>query len=977
MNLIRLPKLLLSTIFSIVLVSSAFCQTASKIAGKVQDAISADPLPGANIMLQGTSIGASTDLNGRYEIRDVPPGSYSIRVTYIGYGPLIVTVNVTGGVNLNQDFRLQPVALQGQEVVVTAQASGQNAAINQQLSSMQITNVVSAARIQELPDANAAESVARLPGVSVLRTGGEADKVVIRGLDPKYNEVTIDGVQMAGSDASDRSVDLSMISSNMLEGIDVTKTVTPDMDANVVGGVVNYDLRQASADNLGVPKFSLLAQGAYNGLSDVYNKFNNYKYAASMENRFFNGKFGVFAQVSFERRNLSDNELNATYFANLQDPINKYTVQSVQIDDIGRDRQRGNAVLALDYKLPDGKILFSNFVSSGVTKTDDRQQFYNVSAGDVQNFSAIRTNGTLNTVTNLLSYEQQVGIFHVKAGLSHSYSETRDPADWTVNFINGSAGIPDSLRLGNNVDPRQIVGSANNNLSTSFLYTVQTQYTFTRERDLGGSLDLDMHLNFSDEVTSVIKFGGKYQHQTRSYNTDLIDGESFTYASGAGIIKSLAAVFPWVQTSTDSTTILMASVADPNYNYGKFLGGDYKMSNPLDFSKLQQLVDYMNAHQIPNNINYNYDIGGSAQSDYSGQEDITAGYAMATIDVGPMVTIIPGVRWQQLRTDYIALQGLRGPNPYEVYPSRPDTVIAYHPYWLPDVLVRVKPTDWFDVRLAYTNTVSYPDYASLAPITVVALNSGTIQWNGFNLNPMRSTNYDAYFSFYNNAIGLFTAGAFLKQITDLIYQYTFAPKLAELPQYWPSWSTPSGLRQGITVAEYKNSPFKINDYGMELDWQTHFWYLPGPLTGLILNVNYTHIFSKAEYYWQFINTKVRPTVYKDSSYYAPLLYQPDDIVNLTIGYDYRGFSVRVSSIYSAKIFTTPNQSPVVRASTSAYSRWDIALKQDLPVQGLAAYCNLNNINGANDISVIASPNAVPRSEQSYDFMVELGLRYQL
>ncbi len=520
MVFLRLPKLIIPALFILSVALPGLSQTGSKISGTVQDATNGDPLPGANVLLQGTSIGASTDINGKYEIRSVVPGSYSVRVTYIGYEPLDVSVAVTGGKDVNQDFRLQPVALKGQEVIVTAQASGQNQAINQQLSSLQITNVVSAARIQELPDANAAESVARLPGVSVLRTGGEADKVVIRGLDPKYNEVTIDGVQMAGSDANDRSVDLSMISSNMLEGIDVTKTVTPDMDANVVGGVVNYDLRQASTDNLGVPRFNLLVQGAYNGLSDVYNKLNNYKYAASLENRFFNGKFGVFAQASFERRNLSDNELNASYFANLQDPINKYTVQSVQIDDIARDRQRGNAVLALDYKLPDGKILFSNFVSSGVTKTDDRQQFYNISAGDVQDFNAIRTNGTLNTMTDLLSYEQQIGILHVKAGLSHSYSETRDPADWTVNFINGSAGMPDSLLQGNNVDPRDIVRSANNNVNTSFLYTVQTQYTFTRERDLGGSLDLDMHLNFSDEVTSVIKFGGKYQHQTRSYNTE-------------------------------------------------------------------------------------------------------------------------------------------------------------------------------------------------------------------------------------------------------------------------------------------------------------------------------------------------------------------------------------------------------------------------------------------------------------------------
>ena len=127
-------------------------------------------------------------------------------------------LKVGEGENLKQDFKLVAVSIEGETVVVTAQASGQNAAINQQLASNTVTNVVSAARIQELPDANAAESVGRLPGVSVLRSGGEGTQIVIRGLQPKYNNVTVDGVRMASSNPNDRSVDLSMISPFPLRG---------------------------------------------------------------------------------------------------------------------------------------------------------------------------------------------------------------------------------------------------------------------------------------------------------------------------------------------------------------------------------------------------------------------------------------------------------------------------------------------------------------------------------------------------------------------------------------------------------------------------------------------------------------------------------------------------------------------------------------------------------------------------------------
>ncbi|MCL5021451.1 MAG: carboxypeptidase-like regulatory domain-containing protein, partial [Bacteroidetes bacterium] len=180
--------------------NSACAAENSNIEGHVWDAQTKSPLPGANVMLKGTSLGASTDLNGRYVIRNVPPGSYVIRAAYIGYRNQELPIRVKRGGEIRRDFRLEAVGVQGKTVVVTGQASGQNAAINQQLSSDRIMNSVSAARIQELPDANAAESVGRLPGVSLIREGGEGASIVIRGLAPQYNQILIDGVQMAATD---------------------------------------------------------------------------------------------------------------------------------------------------------------------------------------------------------------------------------------------------------------------------------------------------------------------------------------------------------------------------------------------------------------------------------------------------------------------------------------------------------------------------------------------------------------------------------------------------------------------------------------------------------------------------------------------------------------------------------------------------------------------------------------------------------
>ena len=111
----------------------------------------------------GTSFGAATDLNGYYIIKNVPPGDYTIRATYIGYENTQTEIKVADQKKLEQNFNLTPVSLEGETVTVTGQATGQLEAINKQLSSMQIMSVVSSSRIQELPDVNAAESVGRFP----------------------------------------------------------------------------------------------------------------------------------------------------------------------------------------------------------------------------------------------------------------------------------------------------------------------------------------------------------------------------------------------------------------------------------------------------------------------------------------------------------------------------------------------------------------------------------------------------------------------------------------------------------------------------------------------------------------------------------------------------------------------------------------------------------------------------------------------
>jgi TonB-dependent receptor len=294
-----------------------------------------------------------------------------------------------------------------------------------------------------------------------------------------------------------------------------------------------------------------------------------------------------------------------------------------------------------------------------------------------------------------------------------------------------------------------------------------------------------------------------------------------------------------------------------------------------------------------------------------------------------------------------------------------------HDFWLPMVHLRYKPLDWFDARFAYTQTLTYPDFVSITPKIYIGV--GGVDWHNVDLKPARSQNFDLYASFYSNSIGLFTVGGFLKRIDDLIF---YASNRVILD---PSLYEGIGPAQvNLNISTYINNPHRVDLWGLEFDWQTHFWYLPQPFAGLVLNVNYTHVFSEAKYPQTIVNTVYFPVFSKtvvDTFYTSRMVNQPNDIVNVSLGYDYGGFSARVSMLYTADIFSANNFWPDLRQYTSDYIRWDLSVKQDLPWFGLQAFFNLNNISSRHDLTVVQG-SQFPASEQDYGMTADLGLRWR-
>ena len=976
----KLPAVTYVIIMVVFATQLLFSASSGNVTGKVTDATNDQPLLGANIILVGTSMGAAADFDGNYKIQNVPAGTYNLKATYIGYEAISVKIVLKEGEHLVENLKLQPVGVKGKEVVVTAQASGQNAAINQQLSSDNIVNVVSAARIQELPDANAAESVGRLPGVFLVRSYGEGSQISIRGLQPKYNQVLIDGVEMPASDNGDRGVDLSMISSNMLSGIEIYKTVTPDMDAAVLGGTVNFRIREAQKNISNLPIVNLSLQGGYDNLQNVY---NNYKFSGSIEKRFFNDKFGVFAQGVIEKKNLTANILGAGYGFLKTDYYNPGPVvmNSLNLTYRPTIKKRYDATLVMDYKWQSGKIDLMNFFSKGDQTTTNFNQNYNIQGNSIT-YGASYSTPIENVITNILEVKQDLLTFNVDARLSHAYTENINPGSWSVGFSQGAAGVGGISR---NQSPVLIAQQASlkANLDKTFFSGINTSSSFTRQRNIGGTIDLDRTFNFSDYFTTDLKFGGAILYTNRSYDYSAGNG-SLLSPNNKDARAAVVAANPWMEQSpynmnaNGNTQFPIGMFYDLGGSFGNFLNGDYAMlGHPTNIgllsSAVNTVVNFQKDKRWTSGNSYSPDTYANIASDYMGYEHRDAAYVMATLNIGPLLTIIPGVRYQNLITSYQAAQI---PDAFEnnyyplPFPHTDTTIVREHGYWLPDVSLRYRAMSWFDVRLSYTNTISYPDFNRIIPILHIFQNS--VDLNNYSLQPARSQNFDLALSVHDNTIGLFTVNPFLKRIDNLIFSlgdiYITDPNLYGLP---------SNTR-GYVLSYVINNPDRVDLWGVELDWQTHFWYLPGPLSGLVMNINYTHIFSSAQY--PFVMTKVGgfppKTTYLDTAYTDRLIDQPTDIVNLSVGYDYKGFSILGSMIYQDNVFSGSSFWPGLRTHKAKYVRWDLSAKQTLPWFGIEAFFDLNNINGEPDVTIVQG-SGFPTSDNSYGMSADLGLRWRL
>jgi TonB-dependent receptor len=949
-----------------------------EISGVVKDLTSKETLPYASVVIKGTVTGMITDLDGNFRFANLQPGDYTIQVSYTGYSMQEVPVNIKSGEKKKIEISLDQPLISIGEVVVSSQRLGQNAAINQQLNSNALVNVVSKDAIRELPDVNAAEAIGRLPGVSLIRNNGEGSKVVLRGLDPKFSNVSINGVKQPATDMGingDRSVDLSNISPEMLSGIEVFKSPTADMDGDAIAGTINLVISKAPD----IKKNQIRVYGGYN---DLYQKVNNYKGSWDFSSRFLNKKLGVMAQANYEQIDRSAQSLDIAYFTPKADVADSFFISDVTLTEKKMLLKRYGGLLMLDYQFNSGSVYLTSIFNSSPRESYSQTQAVNRNGELIHsaNVSESRSTSFNNTLGGVFNLKRMKADWSLTAVRSLGYN----PYDMTLNF---DLGAPYGLlpeAVGKNVlDPKFYTDNLtfnNTNLkkdTVSFLRDANWDPDTLTQTNYMAKVDFEVPLKIGNKIGGYFKFGGKYQTEKR-------------YRSGYYLAQGQYYIKPQLSDLADQNDprgklkrTAAQTIQMSNFNQQEnqpVLKGDYNMFPVIPESQVRDWYTY----HVKNVTNSEFSFDPSyVEENYDTYETLAAGYAMLKLNYGDFLTFIPGVRYEYSDNTYhgiySTINGAGGVNGY----AEPDTSMQKYGELLPSVHLKVKPLEWLDIRLSAVKTISRPNYMWLIPRFRYNSGNYSISKSNPDLKHATSWNYDASVTVYTGEFGLFSFGGYIKQIDNMFYKVsgTLRPEDAEkyrLP--------PQSFDLNEDYINLNNSYVK----GLEAEYKTHFNFLPDPFNRFALGVNFTRLWSGTYFLvWKKVEgivlyKETRPIMSVDfsKSYYQKtedrMPSQVDYTSNAWLGYDYKGFSTRFSMSYQGTRLTglNPNSEDAgYKNYTDQYLRFDVTAKQKIN-KYFSILLNMNNITNAQERGYRYTSD-YPTYRNMYGFTAELGIQVNL
>jgi TonB-dependent receptor len=782
----------------LLLIPAAAAAQTGTVTGQVLDDRTGLVLPGAFVTVDGSSRAGLSDRSGRFTLVNLPSGSVTVIVRYMGYAEQRQTANVPVGGSASVLFRLTPEALTVDGIDVVGTRDGQSRALQQQRSASNITNVVAADQIGRFPDANIGDAMKRIPGIAVATDQGEARFGLIRGTEPRLNSITLNGERVPSAEGEVREVQLDLIPADMVQSIEVNKAVTPDMDADAIGASVNIVTRQ---DPPGRRVSATLGSG-YNALSGEPMALGSFVYG----NRFAENRLGVVLSGSAFNHELGSDNIEAAWD---QGSGGRAFIEEMDLRRYDVRRLRQSASASLDYRLSDLSSLNFRVMYTHRNDWENRYRLrYALNEPDANGIAtgAVRrqTKGGGPGVDYTRLEDQRV--LSLQSGGEHLLAE-RLKVTWTAGYGRASEDRPDERYVewqASNValqadisNPRKPQFTAVNSASVApdrFNFRrIEYQNSFTEEEDLTARLDFALPL-LSSIGGSEVRFGARLRNKTK-----FRDNEFFRAIPQDGSFANLGA------TNTGNFT---RDHLGGNYPYGVFTQrenlGDLNFFDASRF-RLQDRPDEY------------------AAGNYDASESIQAGYLLWDRTFGNGFGIVAGIRAERTGVEYEGVEFDEDTDEVRATPRQSDDYLNV----LPGLHVRYEAAGGTVLRGAWTNTISRPNYYDLVPYRIISTENLTLEVGNPDLDATTAMNFDLMAEHYFGGIGFVSAGAFYKDINNFIFTYSTRNALDPA-----TGQTFNRITQPLNGGS-------ADLFGLEFAFQRQLDFLPGALAGLGLYTNYT------------------------------------------------------------------------------------------------------------------------------------------
>lgn len=791
------------------------------------------PLPGAVISIEGGQTVVS-DFDGYFLA--LVSGETQAKVTYIGFAAQSLSLSPSNEFVI---VVLQPEVNALDEVVVSGFQSGVVKSLNKQRNDVNITNVVSSDQVGKFPDANIGDALKRVSGIAMQYDQGEARDIIIRGFAPGLNSVTLNGERIPSAEGDNRRVQMDLIPSDMIQLIEVSKTLTPDMEADAIGGSVNLVTRS----NPNGFRFSSTFSGGSNPIRDGgFNRSLALIVADKVSDRFAYTLSASHNTVDYGSDNVEFVWDDSAEEAIVEQDIRRYDVK----------RTRRSVSLNLDYNIDANNSLY---FKSMYNSRDDWENRFRVRFDDIDD----KGDGTLrirkqtkggignDRVDNRRLEDQRTSRFSL--GGEHQFGKLS--MDWKGSYSQASEDRPNERYI--RYDQKGAAYSAVNLAGSSLPGFVVSDAVLNAVDDFEYKEILEGD-SFTEEDNTTFRINFELPYGKN-------DAMKFGYKMNA---KSKLRDNLWYEYDAESSFATLADATTANYDVDGYLAGAYKhgLFASAEFLGRLKLDNYDQAIAL----------GEFAAGNYNADETVNAAYLMFTDQLGPKTRAIFGARLEATSIDYVGFE----------YDETTDETLAdlkrvtgnnSYTNILPNVTIQHSAKNMV-LNAAYTVSLARPAYFDLVPYREVNSEDGEIAFGNPDLEATVSNNFDFMAEYYFGNVGLISAGVYTKSIDNWIY--TFSDD---------NFAGFSGEYAGFDYEQVRNGK-SATVTGFEVGVQSKLNFLPGFLRNTTVYGNYTYTNSSTD------GIEGRNDL--------PLVGANENMFNASLAYETKDFFLRASVNYAGE-----------------------------------------------------------------------------